>query len=307
MTGGFEGPFDYCICGLALRSQIALPAFAQCRSAESPSAVLRLAPVPLALEDPDASGPTWQCTADRFLLDIPRIARVLMTAGREILVEPYAGSGATDVALFAGASAVPILLQQQGALVLRASAVRVAGKAVLFAGASGAGKSVLAAALSQRGYSVLADDFCVLGEDGLIHPDGGRLKLWQQAIGRLDLAARRGAPLRTGLQKYHIEPATLCDPLPLAAIYHCREARAPHAPGISRIEAAQAPLALQRMATHPLLIAPLGQTGRYDCAAAALHTRLFHLTRRLDFALVDEVAAWLAQHWREIGLDERAP
>jgi len=85
-----------------------------------------------------------------------------------------------------------ILLHQREEIVLHASAVRVNGRAILFCGASGAGKSTLAAVLAQRGLPLITDDVCAitLSPAGapMVHSDGLHLKLWAQAIERLDLS-----------------------------------------------------------------------------------------------------------------------
>ncbi len=116
------------------------------------------------------------------------------------MVAPESDATAADIPIFILGTVFGILLHQREQIVLHASAVRVNGKAVLFCGASGAGKSTLAAALAQRGYPLVTDDFCTLTADGqgapLVHPDGRQLKLWAQAIDRLDLAQQRGERVR---------------------------------------------------------------------------------------------------------------
>ena len=127
------------------------------------------------------------------------------------MVEPEAPAREADIPIFILGTVFGILLHQREQIVLHASAVRVNGKAVLFCGPSGAGKSTLAAALAQRGYPLVTDDFCTLTVDGagapLVHPDGRQLKLWAQAIDRLDLAQQRGERVRDCLEKYYVEPA----------------------------------------------------------------------------------------------------
>src|SRR5205807_10064457 len=59
---------------------------------------------------------------------------------------------------------LPLLLSQQGKLVLHASAVAGPGGALAFTGPSGHGKSTLAASFSTNGYELLTDD-CLMVED----------------------------------------------------------------------------------------------------------------------------------------------
>lgn len=77
-------------------------------------------------------------------------------------VAPEAGTPPQDIAIFIIGTVFGLLLHQREQVVLRASAARVGGKAVLFCGASGAGKSPLAAALAQCGYPLITDDVCAL-------------------------------------------------------------------------------------------------------------------------------------------------
>jgi len=108
--------------------------------------------VPASLDDASKKGATWQIAGDRFLFQVPGVARFLLRGGREILFEAAPGVQAGDVSAFVIGTVFGILLHQRGEIVLHASAVRVNDRAVLFCGPSGAGKSTLAAALAQRGF-----------------------------------------------------------------------------------------------------------------------------------------------------------
>ena len=120
------------------------------------------------------------------------------------------GADAGDIPLYLLGTAYGILLRQRRRIVLQAGAVRVSGKAILFCGPSGAGKSTLAAALAQCGYPFITGDFCAVTvtEDGtpMVHPDGRQLKLWAQAIEKLDLKGRSGARVRSRLAKFYVDP-----------------------------------------------------------------------------------------------------
>jgi hypothetical protein len=308
---------SYRVAGLAVASEIELPGAIPAQHAGTADVMVRAAPVPANLDDASKKGVTWQIAGDRFLFQVPGVARFLLSAGREILFEPASGVAAGDVSIFLIGTVFGILLHQRGEIVLHASAVQVNGRAVLFCGSSGAGKSTLAAALAQRGFPLVADDLCAItlapGAPPMVQPDGRHLKLWAQAIERLDLAERRGAPVRNKLQKFFVEPAAalagaLPEPLQLGAVYALREARPPHRPGIERPNVVDAALILRRGAYRPLMVNRMGQKADYFLAATAIANAagIFHLTRALNFAVMPEVVGMLERHWLDIGLMGKA-
>jgi hypothetical protein len=303
----------YRVAGLTVASEIELPGAIPAQHMAAPAVTVRVAAVPADLSDAANKGTTWQIAGERFLFEVPDVARFLLTGGREILVEAAPGVDIGDVAIFLIGTVFGILLHQRGEIVLHASAVRVNDKAVLFCGSSGAGKSTLAAALAQRGFPLVADDLCAVtlavGAAPMVQPDGRHLKLWAQAIHNLDLAERRGAPVRSKLEKFFVEPAvTLAEPLPLGAVYALREARPPHKAGIERPNVVDAALILRRGAYRPLMVNRMGQKADYFHAATAIANvaGIFHLARALNFAAMPDVIGWLEQHWLDIGLTEKA-
>jgi HPr Serine kinase C-terminal domain/AAA domain len=303
----------YRISGLLVASEIDLPGLIPGAPDRAPQVTIRLGEVPESLPQPTASGSTWQIAGKQFLLRIPDIARFLLNDGREIVVAAESEAADADIPIFILGTVFGILLHQRQQIVLHASAVRVNGKAVLFCGSSGAGKSTLAAALAQRGYPLVTDDVCTMTAEGsgvpLVHPDGRQLKLWAQAIQRLDLAQNRGERVRKSLEKYYVEPGeAFTEPLALGAVYALREARPPHKPGIERPNVVDAALLLRRSAYRPLLVRPMNQKENYFRAATAIANvaGIFHLTRALDFARMPEVIAWLEMHWLDLRLMEKA-
>ncbi len=305
----------YRVAGLGVASEIALPGAiaAAPPAAAEPDIVVRAGAVPETLPQASARGLTWEIAGARFLFRVPDVARFQLSGGREIVFEAAAGVDGADISTFLVGTVLGILLHQRGQVVLHASAVRVNGKAVLFCGASGAGKSTLAAALAQRGFPLVTDDFCaVTASDAgavMVQSDGRNLKLWGQAIQKLDLAERRGAQVRNRLEKFFVEPAAVfSEPLPLAAVYALREARPPHRPGIERPNVVDAALILRRNAYRPQLVNRMGQKADYFRAATAIANSagIFHLTRALNFDRMPEVITQLEQHWIDVGLTERA-
>src|SRR5581483_12351932 len=112
--------------------------------------------------------------------------------------------------------------------------------------------------------------------------DGRQMKLWAQAIERLDLAQQRGERVRAKLEKFYVEPSKVfTEPLPLGAVYALREARPPHAPGIVRPNVVDSALLLRRSAYRPLLVRRMDQKINYFHAATAIANAagIFQLTR----------------------------
>jgi hypothetical protein len=307
----------YRVSGLSVESEIELSGLIAGAARREPQVTIRRGPVPETLPEATASGPTWQIAGKEFLLRIPDIARFLLRNGNEIVVASESDATAADIPIFILGTVFGILLHQREQIVLHASAVRVNGKAVLFCGSSGAGKSTLAAALAQRGYPLVTDDFCTLTAEGqgtggaapLVHPDGRQLKLWAQAIERLDLAQQRGERVRASLEKFYVEPSEVfTEPLALGAVYALREARPPHKPGIERPNVVDAALLLRRNAYRPLLVRRMDQKANYFHAATMIANvaGIFHLTRALDFAKMPDVIAMLEAHWLDLRLMEKA-
>jgi hypothetical protein len=85
------------------------------------------------------------------------IARFWINPNR-IVVDPEPDVDEAILRPILWGSAITILLQQRGYLVLHASSVAIADAAIAFLGTSGAGKSTLASAFQRQGYPVLSDD-----------------------------------------------------------------------------------------------------------------------------------------------------
>jgi hypothetical protein len=112
----------------------------------------------------------WRAATGRLLLDVPGVARYLVSDGTLVQVDPCAAAPAEDVQRFLQMTPAAALYLQRGIPVLHAAvAADAAGQAVVLAGDSCVGKSVLLAALAQRGWSVLTDDLApvTLGPDAL--------------------------------------------------------------------------------------------------------------------------------------------
>ena len=294
----------YFISGLSVSSDIELPGAISRIAAEEPAVSIRPGRVPEELNGATATGPTWAIAGEVFLLRVPRVGRFLISAGREIIVEFEPGVQERDGSVFILGTAFGILLHQRGAVVLHGAAVARNGRAIAICGRSGAGKSTLAAALCGRGCAFAADDICVIGLDAQrrpnILPDGRQLKLWGEAIDKLDLADRRGDAVRDGKKKYFVAPVDAVQvPPTLSAIYILREAQRPRNQSIERLALPDALRTLDREAYRPGFRARIGQSSIMLAQSAAVlsHADAFNLFHPRGFEHLEETATSLLDHW----------
>jgi len=298
---------------LIIASDINLPGLISPRLGKKPPDVtVRRAPVPQELDDSVATGPNWQIGETRLLLRLPGGLRFLISEGKAIVFEAEEAAPPEEIASFLVGSAFAVLLHQRHQIVIRASAVRVGDKAVLFCGPSGVGKSTIAAALGRRGYPLLSDHLCTIDlrntNTPFVEPDQHRLALWGDAIRHFELADRKGFALRPILDKFYIEPDLMCsESLQLGAVYTLRETRPPVCDGIERPNLIDTTLLLYQSAYHPQMVIALRHQSLYFLSAAKIAAAAggFYLSRPRDFTSLDTVIGWLEEHWRAIGLSGR--
>ena len=194
--------YSYNAFGLRIRSEIEceqlLPGVGH------PDVRVRLGYVPECLDHAAAQGVLYQSTAGKFLLNIDRVARYLVSDGNEILINPAPDADFDAIRLFLFGTAFGALLHQRGILPLHGSAIVTTGGAVVFAGLSGCGKSTIAGAFHQRGYPVLADEICAVdtGDSLRVMPANPFLMLWADALREMGLDRIGLRPARSQIEKY---------------------------------------------------------------------------------------------------------
>ncbi len=155
-----------------------------------PRQVPDLGPGPGELAAVRAEGRTFsslRACADGFVLAYPGLLEAHIDpalSSIEVRADPRGDNGLVPVVVAGGAMACVLTLA--GRLVLHASAVEVAGRAVAVLGVSGAGKSVLAAAACAAGARHLSDDVLrVEAESGRVwcFPGGRSIRLRPDAAG----------------------------------------------------------------------------------------------------------------------------
>jgi hypothetical protein len=301
---------SYRISGLAVASQLELPgAIDAPANDDAPDITVRLQPAPHALEGGVAGGPNWEIAGERVLLRVPSVGRFLIEAGRHIGVELEPGASPRDASIFVLGVSFGILLHQRGALVLHGAAVARDGQALAICGASGDGKSTLATALCREGFEFVADDICAVSLDEagrpVVWPDGRQLKLWREAIERLNVRARQGAAVRDGIEKYYIgAPATALAAPRLKAVYVLGQTRPPNPERIEPLNLPDAMRALDLQAYRPAIRDRIGSKPHNLAQSAAVltHARTFRFERPRGFEHMDRLVAALAAHWETLGV-----
>lgn len=297
--------FKYVICGLSVESDICLPGVRETEEGSSAcDVVVRRGSVPLALDAAVFSGPTWQATDSRFLFHVPDVARFLITAGREVVMEVEAPADEADALPFLLGTGFGVLLHQRRCLVLHAATVSLNGRGLALCGVSGAGKSTLAAALCQAGCEFVSDDVTAIRFDAegrpVASPDGRQHRLWTDAVERLSLTNRQRSPVRENFQKFHVDPyatGTSGD-LPLVAVMTLSWASVRQPAGIVPLNLPDAASLLRKDVYRSRLATRLGRDAQLFGQIAALlgRVRAFHLSREPGFdGLGDTVRTVLAQ------------
>ena len=304
-----NGPHDYQVFGLRVRSELALPELFASETADEPDVTIRAGAVSL----PDAREPGLHVQNGALVLVVPEVARFRIEQGAAITVEPDRNVPDRNVRVYLLGSALGAILHQRGLLPLHANAVEIDGNAVAFMAPSGGGKSTLAAWFHDHGYRVIADDVCVVGfdADGIPYAAPGlpRLRLWAEALelmGREVSTYRRSyvgpdqvdkfdVPIdRAGAAQSHVR---------LAALYVLDRGEAPGIDRLKGVEAADAVFANTYRGAY--LSATNGHKRHWESAVRLVQsTPVFRAVRKWDLSELDEQCSRLLDHARHVAASE---
>jgi hypothetical protein len=213
--------FHYHAFGLNICSELEIPPLFSTKNIAKADVTVRRGDVAESgLENPKKSTPFFQCAKESVWLNVPQIARFLITDGSTITVDAIA-EDEQSIRLFLLGSCLGAIMHQRGLLVLHGNAIRFGDHCVVFAGASGMGKSTLAAAFHKRGHEILTDDVCAINADGRVSPGYPQLKLWSDTLARLEIEKADLNKIRLQVEKfaYPIKKSFGQEPLPVKAVY----------------------------------------------------------------------------------------
>lgn len=151
--------YRYSLYGLVLSSQIECPQLYAYSGDGVPDVIIEKGVVPDITCPGKREGFLFEAVEHAVMIKTNTIARLLVSDGRHILVQPYTDSSEDDVRMLLLGWGMGALLHQQSVLPLHAAVVTaVEGFCIAFCGDSGTGKSTLAAALLRRGCRLLDDN-----------------------------------------------------------------------------------------------------------------------------------------------------
>lgn len=148
--------FSYYAYNLAIRSEIELPQLLP--GGSEADVVVRLNGYDPMVGPPQEMARAYHVTPKFATLDYAGLGTLTVREGREIAITLLPDADTSLLPLYLTGTALAVLLYQRGLLVLRASAVAMGGRGVIFMASSGGGKSALAATLHRRGHQLLAED-----------------------------------------------------------------------------------------------------------------------------------------------------
>ncbi len=294
--------YYYQAFGLTIESVLPCP---ELLSAEGAADVtIRYGAVPDDLEAAEQQEVWYQVNSGAFLLKLDAIAKYLVTAGEQIIIERVPGAQDNEVRLFLLGSAFAALLQQRGLLSLHGCAVEVNGGAAVFVGPSGCGKSTLAGALRQRGYRIMADDVCVIS----FSPTGAplvlaaypQLKLWADALKIMGKKPEDLPRVTAGLEKYGLPlgEGFSNNSSPLKRVYelavsNSQDLELTNLQGLDKLA-----VLLRHTYRLEFLAGTLGKKRHFEqCGQAARHCQVSRLVRPSNPFRLEELADLVEKDW----------
>ena len=179
--------YSYRLFGLNFISDRAIPGVSDVGELAPENAIhIEFGDAPISIPAPEYEDESVQANGEEYLFRFPRIGRIYVRGGKQIIVEQVDGADEIvlwQVILGAGASIAGF---RRGLVPIHASAVVSGDYFVALAGQSTAGKSTLAALLNRLGYELHTDDLCLAdcsGQHVMAGPGVPELRLCQDAVG----------------------------------------------------------------------------------------------------------------------------
>jgi hypothetical protein len=233
-------------------------------------------------------------------VSLPWGLKLLVRAGREVVLDVPAGVDLAVVRAHILGAAMACVLRQRGYLVLHASCVAQGEKAIAFLGGSGWGKSTLASLFHQYGYSLLTDDVMAIQMDGpspLVVPSFPEVKLLADAAAAVGLTSE-GVPMLQSLSYKSIQRLDqqfAAHPVPLKQLYILRVGE------IQAITSVPGPLAFTELIQHSRATKTMADQAFmvqhfHQCSALVKTVPFSYLQRPRSLEQLPELIALIEAH-----------
>jgi len=178
--------YRHTLYGLVVSSQIACPQLYKYDGNAPPDVIIEKGMVADIVHPGKYRGFKFEASEHEVMIKTDTIARMLISAGSHIFIQPYPESSDDDVRMLLLGWGMGALLHQRGILPLHAASVvpPTDGPCMAICANSGTGKSTLTAAFLQRGYRLLDDNLSAIlsGDKISILPGCPELKLGEQSL-----------------------------------------------------------------------------------------------------------------------------
>jgi hypothetical protein len=180
--------------------------------------------VPETLTGDFISGLKFCAKPDQLLIHTNTIAKISVSNGSRVTVEPRPGAKDYEVRLLLLGWGLGGLLQQRDLLPLHGAAVKVGDESLIFCADAKVGKSTLTAAFVRNGYQFLDDNIIAIQEVGghlFVIPGYPQILLWDDALDHLGIQPEVLRPVRPNRPKYALDYRDMFheNPLPIGAVY----------------------------------------------------------------------------------------
>ncbi|MFC2086799.1 hypothetical protein ACFLSA_01360 [Bacteroidota bacterium] len=278
--------------GLRIRSELTIPQFHEVNSKDADVEIL-FEDVPSSISKTEENGIVYEANENEFLMKLEKIAYYYVKDGEKISIQKKCNDE-NEIRLFLIAPVISALLHQRSLMPIHASAVIKNKKAILFSGRSGSGKSTLAAHMLKYGFSLHSDDISsikIIENTAYSNPGYPGLKLWDDAIQKIDTDFNRSIPLRTGINKFHnsisqfySKPAKICC-LFILEIHHFKNLIIEELKGIEKFDAIRKNIYRRRFAVKKVTHEEYFKT----IQIIARQSSIFRITRPKKPNLLDDI------------------
>jgi hypothetical protein len=297
----------YSFFGLRLSSEMPLSSVPLCTEQDAPSDVN----LEFGIVGDGPAEAVWRSPFTTIATDgtihtrIEGIARCLLRAGKQLVIEPAPTAQMLAIEAMLMGPLAGMLLHQRGILPLQASAVEINGGVIALAGSAGRGKSSLAAALCRRGATLFCDGICPLKIDNdkpvQAQQGGTSLCLWPAMVSQFP--EHEWMAIRSGMAK---QVAKLHESIlgrrRLTAIMRLAPDRGDRKPGLRRLTNSAAMFPLMETIYQLVVGRALGHGAAIfrDSMRLAGEVPIFEIQRTLEQDRRGDIVDWILDVGRSL-------